>query len=597
MFHLILGVKEKAKKLPLSKQLIFAVTFMVFCVLSVVICFTYSRTISLITRQNAAYNLENLNLKIDNYEKYFKQLKDYSMQLRYNSQLIGIANDTKAFDYIDYSYIASALSDTFFSRSDIVSFKIYFLMNKTCYTITKDDYNVRSSSFKSVNEINNLKKTSSSKDYFYCSPDNTDEGLMDISRIFINIPNRRELIYVEIKIDDSFLRNMSKKSSGSLLCMMDKSDTPYYLDSALDSDAFKSLKASLNIKKENGNFPFSLKNKSYLTVFTNSPDGNWRFVEMVPQDAVRKTLADTRNISFLLAAIAFSVSALLILWLINTQTKSLKSLSKQMSIAGKGDLKTKIDISGNAEVSDLCREFNSMISHIDSLIQKNYIAELNEKTARLKALEAQVNPHFLYNTLQAISAEAVISGQDNIVRMVDSLAKLLRYSVQEDNMVSVGTEIDYVRRYLYLQSVRFDDMLSYLINLDPKSKDVLIPKLSVQMMVENSIMHGFEKNGGQILITVDTKVKDDFLYVFTSDNGSGMTYERLEQVRGLIKNERTRKIGVGIKNLSSQLRILFGKQAHLSIYSSSGRGTNVIMKLPIQERRKSINVSFADNRR
>ncbi len=542
----------------------------------------------MITEQQAASNLEILDLKKSNFENYFDQIEDYSMLLRYNSRLFNIFSSDQPLSYEDSTYVCSSLRDTFLSRKDIESYKLYLLENRTCYTVTKNDFNVRTASFQSLDDIKYHKETSSSKNYLYFHPaQNTNGQLVTIYRSFINIINHREIAYVEITVNDSFLRDLSDDNSGmsSILCLLDQKNQLYFSgdNSILNSKDLNLLTENFSGKSGNGNVSLGLDGKNYLSVFSDSEDGRWRFVNLIPQDRMQKTVAETRNLSLILAAIAFAAAGLVIFAMIRMQLKPLQLLAKHMQSAGKGDFKTKIDFGGNAEVKNLSRQFNSMITHIDELIQKNYIADLNEKTARLKALEAQINPHFLYNTLQAISTEAVLAGQQNIVKMINALASLLRYSIQNKDLVRVETEIKHVQEYLFLQAARFEDRLSYQIAVDPQTAEMLIPKISIQVLVENSIIHGFSNNGGDILIAVDVKIENEFLHVCVADNGSGMTPQRLEEVCRLMDPSNPDGNEIGLPNLASRLKILFHDSAELSISSQLNRGTKVEMWIPLAE--------------
>jgi two-component system, sensor histidine kinase YesM len=583
-----LFILKKARNLSLAQQLILAITVMVFCLLSVVIGFTYNRTINIITDQQAASNLELLNLKKSNYENYFSQIEDYSMLLRYNARLVNIFSDSKPLDYTDTTYVCSALRDAFYSRNDIVSYKLYLLQHNTCYAVTKADFNVRTSYFDSLNDIKYHKETYSAKNYIYFKPNQSASGqTFTICRVFINIINHRELAYVELTVDDSFIQNLSGDSSGmsSVLCLLDQKNQLYYSGdrNVLNTGSLSPLAQSFPANKQSGDFSFLLNKTNYLSVFSNSQDGRWRFVSLIPQDRVQKTVVDTRNLSLLLALIAFLASVLIIFGLIRMQLKPLQLLAKHMQSVGKGDFKTKIDIGGNAEVKNLSCQFNSMTSHIDELIKKNYIAELNEKTAHLKALEAQINPHFLYNTLQAISTEAVLAGQHTIVQMVEALASLLRYSIQNKDLVQVETEIKHVQQYLFLQTARFEDRLSYRITVDDSAEKMLIPKISIQILVENSFIHGFADSGGHVHIDVEVQAGGGFLHASVTDNGTGMTPQRLAEVCLMMEPDNREGNEIGLSNLSSRLKILFDSRASLSISSRLGNGTKVEMSIPLTE--------------
>lgn len=595
------GLKNKIGGISLAKQLIFAISLMMFVVLSAVIGLFYQRTIRVITRQQADSEVEILSLKRRNFENYFAQLENYSMLLRYNSRIYSMVSADKPLSYADSAYLKSALRDAFYSRGDIAQYELCLLNNRTCYGISKAGFNVRTVSLKSPENDVLYRKAASASNYLYFRAENKSDGrMLTLCRVFINIINRKPLAFVKITVDGSFLKSLSEDGGGiqGLLGLIGPGDTLYYAENpqALNAASLSAMKRNFSAGASSGSFPSRILGTDYLSVYSTSSDSRWRFLSLIPQYALRKTTVQTRNLSLLMAFTAFLVTAALIFFMTKAQLKPLRKLAKQMQLVGKGDFTARVDGGGNAEVNDLSRQFNLMNVHIADLIKKNYVAELNEKTARLKALEAQIDPHFLYNTLQAISTEAVLSGQQNIRQMVEALASMLRYSVQHGNLVPLNTEMKHVKDYLFLQSARFEERLAYRIDAPPACGEFLIPKISVQVLVENSIRHGLENSVQQILIVVSTKRKDGFLHITVTDDGGGMSAERLREVKGMTEPDRANGSGIGLTNLASRLKILYGGRASFSIQSAPGSGTSVELVLPETPEKKEgeDNVPFFD---
>lgn len=578
-------LKDRIGRISLTKQLIFAISLMMFCVLSVVIIFFYHRTIKVVTQQQAASEVEILGLKRRNFENYFSQIENYSMLLRYNNRLYDMMSSDKPLTYADSTYLKSALRDTFYSRSDIISYELYLLDSRVCFEMSKTGFNVHTAAVDAPQKDPMYRQAVSSSNYLYFCPESEKDGcVLTLCRVFINIVNQRPLAFVKITVDDSFLQKLSEDGEGmqGVLGLTGPGGKLYYTENSeiLNSVSLSDMRRSFSTDASDGSFFSQILGKDYLSVYSCSADGRWRFLSLIPQDALEKTTVQTRNMSLILAFIAFFVSVVLIFIMTKAQLKPLQKLARQMQLVGKGDFTARIDGGGNAEVNDLSRQFNLMNVHIESLIKKNYVAELNEKTARLKALEAQINPHFLYNTLQAISTEAVLSGQKTIQRMVESLASMLRYTVQKSNLVPVRTEIKYVKAYLFLQSERFEERLTYRIDVPPDCEEVLIPRISIQVLVENSICHGLENSVEQIQILVSIRRQNGFLHIAVADNGHGMPEERLREVQSLLEPNRTNGNGIGLTNLASRLKILYEGRALLNIRSVLGRGTTVEMHLP-----------------
>jgi two-component system sensor histidine kinase YesM len=302
---------------------------------------------------------------------------------------------------------------------------------------------------------------------------------------------------------------------------------------------------------------------------------------MIPTNRIDSAVVETRNISLIIAFAALIISLGLILLLIKTLLKPLGVLAEQMKIVGGGNFKVRIKVGGSAEISNLGTQFNSMISRVDELIEKNYVAELNEKMARLQALEAQINPHFLNNTLQAISAQAIMKKQRGISKMIEALASMLRYSITEGDSMLLSAEIKHVQSYLMLQKARFDERLDYNIKMDESLSDFLIPKISILTLVENSVNHGLEQSPERICINIDILLDKGYLVIKVVDDGCGMSPEKLTEIRRQLEYENGMTGGIGLKNLAGRLHILYNGMAKMEIDSTPGKGTVVILYIPL----------------
>ena len=254
-----------------------------------------------------------------------------------------------------------------------------------------------------------------------------------------------------------------------------------------------------------------------------------------------------------------------------------------MQQAGSGDFHTFPEMHGSSEIAELSSSFNSMLSHIEQLIQQNYLAQISEKNARLTALEAQLNPHFLYNTLQAISTEALINDQPKIHQMITSLASNLRYTIKSGDLVPLSAELQYLSDYVFLQQTRLGDALHFNIETTPELENYLLPKISLQALVENSIIHGINSGKERIQITVSIKkLSDDRLRISVLDNGCGISLKQQEKLRNDFHMAMTAQNpgGIGLANLYVRLHLLYSAPTDLQIHSEEGKYTNIVLILP-----------------
>lgn len=236
---------------------------------------------------------------------------------------------------------------------------------------------------------------------------------------------------------------------------------------------------------------------------------------------------------------------------------------------------------GNDEIAYLTMHFNQMVRRTNDLINERYRMKLVEKNAILKALEAEINPHFLYNALQAISTKALKSGNDDVADMVDALALTLRYCISGKDIVYAREELKHIERYLALQSARFGSRLRVNIEWDESLMELQIPKLSIQSLVENSIKHAVEKVSTPVTIVVRATVSESHAIISVYDDGPGISPDRLEQILHTFEVEWEEQEGenIGLKNLNTRLKLLYGDPSGLAIHSD-GSGTEMTMRIP-----------------
>ncbi len=314
---------------------------------------------------------------------------------------------------------------------------------------------------------------------------------------------------------------------------------------------------------------------------TTSQVSGITFICLIPEHLINMEIQQLEKNVQIKAVIIWLISLLLIYPFLLLITAPIKRLSLQMSKTGEGDFTTRAHEGGSLEICELSNSFNSMVKHIYKLIRKTYIAELNAKDARLAALEAQINPHFLYNTLQAISTEALLNDQMKIHRMITSLASNLRYTIKGSVLVPLSAEMEYVKNYIFLQEMRKDDIFEFHADIDEAAENCMIPKISIQTLIENSIIHGRSQNDFQIHISLTVKKQEDTIVITEEDDGCGISEERLAAIQRSFEVQKTTgQDGIGLANLYNRLQILYEKPTNFKIESKEGVYTRITLVLP-----------------
>lgn len=268
----------------------------------------------------------------------------------------------------------------------------------------------------------------------------------------------------------------------------------------------------------------------------------------------------------------------------NLVSKPLYTLRVAMENFMRGDFSQKVDVMTQDEVGEASACFNRMVDDIRELIDKNYVLAIKERESELDTLQAQINPHFLYNTLDSLYWKATESGNEEISEDILSLSQLFRLVLNRgDGIVTVQTEAELLERYLHIQKMRFGKRLTYEISLEQEILEEEIPKLILQPFVENAIVHGFESADGSYILRV-TGIKDDKNMVFRiADTGVGMSGEQLEAIWDKADNRKyaSQRIGrYAIRNVRERLELIYHENYELRIESRVGCGTTVIITVP-----------------
>ena len=235
-------------------------------------------------------------------------------------------------------------------------------------------------------------------------------------------------------------------------------------------------------------------------------------------------------------------------------------------------------VGGVREVRILSESFGHMVKKLQDLMGTIKDEQQNLRKTELRALQAQINPHFLYNTLDSISWMTERGKKDEVVEMVNALATLFRISISKGHeLIPIRNEIQHAESYLQIQSYRYKNQFSYEFNVEEDCLDYLCNKITLQPIIENAIYHGINGlvDGGRITITV--KSQDDNIVMTVEDNGNGMTDEQIETI---MNKDRSDKTGIGIKNVNDRLKIYFGNEYGITIHSELDEGTKVIILMP-----------------
>ncbi|NLP34828.1 MAG: histidine kinase [Clostridiales bacterium] len=270
-------------------------------------------------------------------------------------------------------------------------------------------------------------------------------------------------------------------------------------------------------------------------------------------------------------------------------SKRAATLVEKIKVAGTGDLSIDYEIDGNDEITILDKQFNHMLLKLDDLIKKNYIQRLENRETELRNLQLQINPHFLYNTLETISSIAAMKQAFNICELCQRLGNVFRYSLGKNmgEYVTVNQEIEHIQNYIYIQSTRFVNKFEVYYSVEPDIKEMRILRFILQPIVENAIVHGLSKKAGNGILEISVSQEYDQLFIRIEDDGVGMTASKVEELKQYINSDmdcnqkENSKQGIGIRNVNQRIKLSCGDEYGITLESMPQKGTCFTIKLPL----------------
>ncbi len=324
------------------------------------------------------------------------------------------------------------------------------------------------------------------------------------------------------------------------------------------------------------------KGERLYTVSTSDRTG-WRTVGVNYVSELVHNRLTIQRYYFYWTLICIVVAILVSVLISHRLSMPILRLRSTMRAVEQGTFDVTAEITRNDEIGDLARDFNIMIARIKELVRRNAEEQEEKRKSELMALQNQITPHFLYNTLDSVIWMAEAKQHELVVKMVSALARLLRLSISRgEELVTIRDEIAHISNYLTIQKMRYRDKLDYAIEVDDDILGLYIPKIILQPLVENAIYHGIKNKKDTGRVTVVGKASDGSVLLSVRDDGIGMSPDQIERILQPEKNVRLRR-RVGVRNVHERIQLYFGSRYGLGFMSEPDRGTMVEIYLPVVE--------------
>jgi two-component system sensor histidine kinase YesM len=320
----------------------------------------------------------------------------------------------------------------------------------------------------------------------------------------------------------------------------------------------------------------------YVNKFVSADQG-YVVVGTVPVDEMAEAYAGTRNTIVSISIICILFAVLVPAFFIINFAKRTRRIIRFTQKVKYGNLTARIDDTRDDELGQISHSFNDMLDELNQYIERVYKAEIKQKETELVALQARINPHFLYNTLEVIRMRAISQGAKDVGEMIYSLSVLFKSLVQQKKNYTLKDEMEACRLYLELFRIRYKDIFMYTIQLDPVHNQHPVVKLSLQPIIENYVVHGIQTERSDNQLSIVVEELDDVLQVEVRDNGKGIEPARLTEI--LEELERPEESGqmFGLRSVHTRLRFLYGPEFGITIESTLGEGTLIRVRYPHTE--------------
>lgn len=588
------------KKFPIRWQFSFIalsiVIIMVFIILS-----SYFKTASVIEKKNSEYfdeMISQINGTVESNCDVYNHLVENISYSKTVQDYLNETDPTKKF--AEYAQVKDFITNLAGLKDGILDIAL-FSNNGTFFNINGDIQNVQ----KYKNEIPDNKL------YYYTSrktinfPDHDKNCIIAGARIYSTqnyTKGNNELGVVMIVIDANTLPSYKKEvttKNKTVLYMTDREGKVFFSNNPTIKIG-SLLNKNLSSMISNKNNTISINGVRYNIRIGDIPDIGGRIVLEIPQDELLSELDDIRRQQLFSFFIALFLLAGPFSYVINNIVQPLNKFMGFMNEIKSGKLKSlkkRINLSGNAEIITMANEFNNLLDETDDLthrlIESNsrlYEMELAKRQSELDYLRSQINPHFLYNTLESIKGAAVEEGSDKIFDMAKALGQVFKYSIKGTDVVELREELNIIKSYLTIQKIRFGNRLNIEYSFEENVLRCKIPKMILQPIIENAVSHGIEPKIGEGHLWIGGCIERDRLTIHIKDDGVGMDEESLMNLRFNLarysENIRHRSDlvnSIGLKNVNNRIKLIFGKEFGININSSYGAGTDVILTLPIEE--------------
>ncbi len=399
---------------------------------------------------------------------------------------------------------------------------------------------------------------------------------------------------------ERFVSSLDKVTRGKTFIVDQHNMVIYDSDRAYIARQLPESKWLHKANGQQGSFEEEVDGVQSLVVYVALERTQWKMLITVPLKELTKDVERNQRLAFFSAILTIGVALTASIFLSFAVTRSLRKLINLMRVVQQGKLDVRYPITVDDEIGRLGNQFNRMLERIQDLIHENQLIGERKREAELDALQSQINPHFIYNTLESIRMTAEYNDDEEVADMTEILGKLLRYSISMGKeFVTLEEELDHIRNYMKLQDYRYPHQFQLIIEPYGDYRNLHLLKLVLQPIVENAIFHGQDASKPAMILRVSFQVTGSDIGILIRDNGLGMEPEVLHKLRmSLIspaaEGQQRNKRSIGLRNVNERLKLYYGEAYGLEVDSVPGEGTQVCLRVQRMEGKERLYAQDSD---
>lgn len=393
------------------------------------------------------------------------------------------------------------------------------------------------------------------------------------------------LAYIEINVNEiqRILGNLPIQDSGTIF-LTDEKGFSVFSKQQISIDTPSVLTAINQSNSDHGIINHEYNHNQLKIIYQKMPTTNLILAMAFPVENIMKPIKQTQLLIAIIVIISILLAVVFTLLSYKQILYPINQLVEGMREASRGNFHVQLKHNYKHETGFMLDQFNLMVKEIDSLVKEVYESKLNYHQSQLKLLQSQINPHFLYNCLNFIYQMSELEDTEGAAEMSLYLGKYFRFATKSDqNLVTLKEELDNIHSYIKIQQMRYPGKINYSINIDENIADFIVPRLIIQPLVENAIIHGMETLIKSANIYIHVYLENDTIIIMVEDDGSGISKEQEEEINSTLDEMRLDRSGHALNNTHWRLKLKFGEDAGLCIQSRKPKGTIAKITIPIEK--------------